>query len=127
MADVNRGNRPLSPHLQVYRPQYTSVLSILHRGTGVCMTFSAVLVVWWFIAAATGPEYFETVNGLLTSFIGQLIMLGSLVALWYHFCNGIRHLYWDVGCGFDLKVSELTGMGVLAGAGVLTIITLFAG
>jgi succinate dehydrogenase / fumarate reductase cytochrome b subunit len=127
MADVNRGNRPLSPHLQVYRQQYTSVLSILHRGTGVCMTFSAVLVVWWFIAAATGPEYFETVNGLLTSFIGQLIMLGSLVALWYHFCNGIRHLYWDVGCGFDLKVSELTGMGVLAGAGVLTIITLFAG
>jgi len=127
MADVNRGNRPLSPHLQVYRPQYTSVLSILHRATGVCMTFSAVLVVWWFIAAATGPEYFETVNGLLTSFLGQLILLGSLAALWYHFCNGIRHLYWDVGCGFDLKVSELTGMGVLAGAGVLTIITLFAG
>ena len=127
MADVNRGNRPLSPHLQIYRPQYTAVLSILHRATGVCMAFSAVLVVWWFIAAATGPEYFQFADDLLTSFIGHLILLGSVVALWYHFCNGIRHLFWDVGHGFDLKVSELSGMGVLAGTGVLTIITLFAG
>jgi len=127
MADVNRGNRPLSPHLQVYRPQYTSVLSILHRATGVCMAASAVLVVWWLLAAATGPEYFEFADYILTSFIGQLIMLGSLAALWYHFFNGIRHLYWDLGYGFDLTVSQMTGLGVLAGAGLLTIITLFAG
>lgn len=124
MADVNRGNRPLSPHLQVYRPQYTSVLSILHRAAGVFMTLAAVLLVWWFLAAATGPDYFATADGILTSFIGQLILFGSMVALWYHFCNGIRHLYWDVGFGFDLKISELTGFAVLGGAGFLTILTI---
>ena len=126
MADVNRGNRPLSPHLQIYRPQYTAVLSILHRATGVCMTVSAILIVWWFIAAATGPEYFELADGVLTSILGNLILLGSLAALWYHFCNGIRHLFWDIGAGFDLDMSYKSGMAVVAGTGVLTLITIIA-
>ncbi len=126
MADVNRGDRPLSPHLQIYRPQYTSILSIFHRATGVCMTVSAILVVWWFIAAATSPEYFETADWFLTSFIGNLVMLGSLAALWYHFCNGIRHLWWDIGQGFDLDVSEKTGYAVLGGTVVLTLLTIIA-
>lgn len=124
MADVNRGNRPLSPHLQVYRPQFTSVLSILHRAAGVCMTVSAILVVWWFLAAATGPDYFETVDGVLTSFIGNLILLGSLVAFWYHFCNGVRHLYWDIGCGFEIGVAQKTAYAVIGGTVVLTLITI---
>ncbi|MEE8454346.1 MAG: succinate dehydrogenase, cytochrome b556 subunit, partial [Limibaculum sp.] len=73
MADVNRGKRPLSPHLQIYRPQLTMVLSIFHRMTGVGLALGAVLVVWWLIAAATGPEYFATVDGLLTSWVGLLV------------------------------------------------------
>lgn len=126
MADVNRGNRPLSPHLTVYRPQITSVLSILHRATGVGLTLGALLFVWWVLAAATGPEYFAFVDGLLTSWIGLLVMLGSLVALAYHFCNGIRHLWWDIGRGFELDQVDRTGMMVIAGTVVLTLIVLIA-
>jgi len=109
MADVNRGNRPLSPHLSIYRPQMTSVLSILHRITGVGMSLSAVLIVWWFLAAATGPEYFEFVDGLLTSWLGLLILVASLWAFWFHFFNGIRHLRWDAGVGLGLSASARTG------------------
>ena len=99
MADVNRGNRPLSPHLQIYRPQLTSVLSIFPRMTGVGLALGAVLVVWWLIAAATGLEYFGVVDGLLTSWIGHLVLLGMTWALAYHLLNGIRHLVWDIGHG----------------------------
>ena len=78
MADVNRGNRPLSPHLSVYRPQWTSVLSIVHRITGVGMALGAFLIVWWFLAAATGDDYFEVVDGLLTSWLGYLVLLALI-------------------------------------------------
>lgn len=124
MADVNRGNRPLSPHLTIYRPQITSVLSILHRVTGVALSLGALLTVWWFLAAATGPEYFAVVDGLVTSFIGDLVMLGSLWALSYHFCNGIRHLYWDTGRGFELETVRKTGIAAVAGSVVLTLLVL---
>ena len=76
MADVNRGNRPLSPHLTVYRPQLTSVTSILTRITGNALLLGALLVVWWFLAAATGEGYFDVVNGILTSWFGDLVMFG---------------------------------------------------
>ncbi len=122
MADVNRGNRPLSPHLQIYRPQITSVLSILHRLTGVGMALGAVLVVWWLLAAATGPDYFATVDGLLTSWIGILIMMGSSWALCYHLLNGIRHLVWDIGLGFELETVDKSGKAVVAGSAVLTVL-----
>jgi len=95
MADVNRGNRPLSPHLSVYRPQMTSVSSILTRITGTGLLLGALLVVWWFLAAATSPEYFATVDGVITSFIGDIIMALSAWALWYHALEGVRHLSWD--------------------------------
>lgn len=126
MADVNRGNRPLSPFMlgQVYRFQITSVMSLLHRVTGVGISFGAVLGVWWFLAAASGPGYFAVVDGLLTSWIGGLVMLGMLVALWYHFCNGVRHLVWDAGYGFDLASVDRSGMIALVATGVLTILTL---
>lgn len=120
MADVNRGARPLSPHLQVYRPEFTSVLSILHRITGVAMTLGAVLVVWWLVAAATGPEYFAFVDGLMTSVAGDLVMLGSAFAFCYHMGNGVRHLFWDMGYGFELETARRSGYAVVIAACVLT-------
>lgn len=126
MADVNRGNRPLSPFMlgEIYRPQITSVLSIIHRITGVGLTLAAVLVVWWLLAAGSSPGYFAFVDGILTSWIGGLILLLSLIAFWFHFCNGIRHLVWDAGYGFELDMVRKTGIGVLVATGVLTVITL---
>ena len=122
MADVNRGDRPLSPHLTVYRPQITSMLSILHRVTGVGLTLGAAMVVWWFLAAATSESYFETVDGLMTSWIGHLIWLGLTFSLAYHFCSGIRHLIWDMGYGFELDQVETSGKAVVGGAVALTVL-----
>jgi succinate dehydrogenase / fumarate reductase cytochrome b subunit len=124
MADVNRGNRPLSPHLEIYKPEWTMVLSITHRITGVGLALGALLVSWWLLAAATSAEYFAYVDGLLTSTLGSLVLLGSLFALWYHFCNGVRHLLWDIGWGLDLKTAEKTGKLVVVAAGGLTMLTL---
>jgi succinate dehydrogenase / fumarate reductase cytochrome b subunit len=120
MADVNRGNRPLSPHLQIYRWQITMAMSILHRATGVGLLLGGVLVVWWLLAAATGPEYFDFVDGLITSWLGLLVLLGLTWALCYHLLNGIRHLVWDTGRGFDLETSDKSGMAVAVGSVVLT-------
>jgi succinate dehydrogenase / fumarate reductase cytochrome b subunit len=126
MADVNRGNRPLSPYMfgQVYRPQITSVLSILHRITGVGLTLGGVLIVWWFLAASADAESFAFADGILTSWFGGLILILSLLAFWFHFCNGVRHLFWDAGYGFQLETARKSGLGALAGAVVLTVITL---
>lgn len=124
MADVNRGNRPLSPHIMIYKPQLNSVLSILHRITGTALAFSALLIVWWFLAAATSPGYFAMVDGLLTSWIGGLILILSAWGLWYHFCNGIRHLIWDMGYGFDLEEVDRSSWIVIGASVVLTIITI---
>lgn len=126
MADVNRGNRPLSPHMQIYRLPLTAQLSILHRITGIGMILGAVLVVWWFVAAVYSPAYFATADWLLTSWVGTLIMVGSLWALAYHFCNGIRHLVWDAGRNFDLAAAQRSNLMVIAGSVVLTVLVLLA-
>jgi succinate dehydrogenase / fumarate reductase, cytochrome b subunit len=126
MADVNRGNRPLSPHLSVYKPEWTMVLSITHRITGVGLTLGAALVSWWFLAAATSAEYFAVVDGLMTSWIGNLVLIGSAFALWYHAANGVRHLVWDAGYGLDLKDAEKSGKMVVVAAAVLTVLTVAA-
>lgn len=126
MAGTNHSKRPLSPHLQVYRPQISSVLSILHRVTGVGLAFGAILVVWWFLAAASGPDYFDFIDGLLTSWIGGLVMIGLLAAFWYHFFNGIRHLTWDAGYGFEVDMVTKTGIAALVATGILSVITLIA-
>ena len=123
MADVNRGRRPLSPHLSIYRPQYTSVTSILTRITGNALILGALLVVWWLLAAATGEAYFNIVNGVLTSWFGDLVMFGSLWAIWYHLLAGLRHLYWDSGRGLELEVAEKLAWIVVVGSVVLTILT----
>ncbi len=126
MAGTNHSKRPLSPHLQVYRPQISSVMSILHRVTGVGLAFGAILVVWWFLAAASGPDYFDFIDGLLTSWIGGLVMIGLLAAFWYHFFNGIRHLTWDAGYGYEVDMVTKTGIAALVATGVLSVITVIA-
>ncbi|WOI56909.1 succinate dehydrogenase, cytochrome b556 subunit [Palleronia sp. LCG004] len=123
MADVNRGKRPLSPHLQIYRPQLNSVTSILTRITGNGLIVGGILVTWWLLAAASGPDAFATADGVLTSWFGDLVMFLSLWALWYHTLAGVRHLYWDTGRGLDLKTAEILGWGVVGGSVVLTILT----
>ena len=123
MADVNRGNRPLSPHLTVYRPQITSVSSIFTRITGNALIVAVLLVTWWFVAAAAGPEAFALADGVASSWFGKLVFLGSIWALWYHTLAGIRHLIWDTGSLIDLRSAEMLGWGCFAGAFVLTILT----
>ena len=126
MADVNRGNRPLSPFMigPIYRPQINSIMSIFHRLTGLGLALTGMLVVWWFMAAATGPRYFDFVDGLLTSWIGTLVMIVSLAALWYHFFAGLRHLVWDAGAGLEKSRIRSSGIVVLVAAGVMTLLTL---
>lgn len=114
-------DRPLSPHLQVYRPQLTSVLSILHRITGVALAVGTLLLIYWLAAAATGPEAFATAQALIGSIVGRLLLLGWTFALFYHLCNGIRHLYWDAGWGFELTVAYRSGWAVVVASVVLTV------
>ena len=123
MADVNRGNRPLSPHLTIYRPQLTSMTSILTRITGNALLVAALLIVWWFLAAATSAAYYDTVNGILTSWFGDLVMFLSLWGLWYHTLAGIRHLIWDNGIGLDIETAYKLGYAVIGGSVLLTLIT----
>ncbi|WP_417514562.1 succinate dehydrogenase, cytochrome b556 subunit [Minwuia sp.] len=115
-------NRPLSPHIQVYdMMQITALMSILHRITGVVLAGGLLLVLWWLVALASGPEYYNTVMGYAGSWIGRLVMLGFTWALFYHLCNGLRHLYWDAGWGFEIPSVYRTGYMVLIGSVVLTV------
>jgi succinate dehydrogenase / fumarate reductase cytochrome b subunit len=126
MADVNRGNRPLSPHLTIYRPQLNSITSILVRITGNAMIVAAFLLVWWLIAAASGAAYFGMVDGIVTSFLGDIVMALSVLGLWYHALGGVRHLIWDTGRGLDMETSDRMGWGMLIGSVALTFLTLIA-
>lgn len=123
MADVNRGNRPLSPHLTIYRPQWTSMSSILTRITGNALIVATLLIVWWFAAAAAGPEAFATANGVITSWFGDLVLFLSTWALWYHLLAGLRHLIWDAGYMLDVEKGEMLGQAAVIGATLLTIFT----
>ena len=115
-------NRPLSPHLQIYRWQISSVLSILHRITGIALSVGSLLLVYWIIAAAVGPEAFAQAQGLIGSVIGRLLLFGWTYALFFHLANGIRHLFWDMGWGFELKTMSITGWAVVILALLLTLI-----
>ncbi len=124
MADVNRGDRPLSPHLSVYKPQITSISSILIRITGNALIVTTLLLVWWFVALASGPAAFERANGLLTSWFGDLVLVLSLLGLWYHTLGGARHLLWDTGRGLEIKTAEALGWACVIGSVVLTAATI---
>jgi succinate dehydrogenase / fumarate reductase cytochrome b subunit len=119
--------RPLSPHLQIYRWQLTSVLSILHRFTGVALAAGTILLVWWLAAAATGSGAFAAVQHFLGSWIGLLLLFGWSVALFYHLCNGVRHLVWDTGRALELPQVYAGGWFVVAATAVLTAIAWIAG
>lgn len=123
MADVNRGNRPLSPHLQIYRMPLTAITSILTRITGNALIVATLLIVWWLLAAATGPEYFATVDGIARSWFGKLVFLGSIWAVWYHMLTGLRHLYYDSGRGLEIPTAEKLGWACIIGSVVLTVLT----
>jgi succinate dehydrogenase / fumarate reductase, cytochrome b subunit len=114
-------NRPLSPHLQVYKPQLTSVLSITHRATGIALAVGTLLLVCWLLAAATGESAFEDVQAFNGSWIGKLLLFGWSYALFYHMCNGLRHLFWDAGKGLELETAYMTGRLVVAASIVLTV------
>jgi succinate dehydrogenase / fumarate reductase cytochrome b subunit len=115
-------NRPLSPHLQIYRPQMTSVLSILHRITGVGLALGTLLLVYWVAAAAGGPDRFARAQALMGSWFGTLVLFGFSVALFFHLANGIRHLFWDAGYGFELRSAYASGVAVLVLTAGLTLI-----
>lgn len=114
--------RPLSPHLQVYRPQLTSVLSFLHRMTGVALAVGTLLLVWWLAAAASGADAFATVQGVIGTVIGQLLLFGWTFALFYHLMNGIRHLFWDAGYGYELTTAYRSGWAVVIVSAALTVL-----
>ncbi len=120
-------NRPLSPHLQIYKKQMTSVLSILHRMTGIALTFGAIVLSYWLISATYGPETFETAQSHLGSWIGRLILFGLTFSLFYHMANGLRHLGWDFGFGFELSTVRATGIAVVVVSVALTLLSWFIG
>ena len=125
MAEAKRVERPLSPHLQIYRPQLTSITSILTRITGNALIVGVILAVWWLLAAATSDRYFAYANAVATSWFGDLVFTGSLWAVCYHYLAGLRHLYFDAGRGLDIPTAEKLGWGCIIGSVVLTIVTLF--
>ena len=123
MADVNRGNRPLSPHLTIYRPQLTSMTSIFVRLTGNALLISALMIVWWFVAAAAGPKAFAIADGFMRSWFGDLVLVLSTWAVWYHLFGGIRHLIWDSGRMLDVAKSETAGLVMIVASVLMTIFT----
>ena len=123
---MKSADRPISPHLQIYRWQLTSVLSILHRAAGIVLSAGAILLVWWLVAAASGPDAYDGVANFLGSWIGLLLLFGWTAALFYHLCNGIRHLVWDTGQALDLKSTYLGGWLVVGATAVLTVATWIA-
>lgn len=124
MAEIKRAARPLSPHLQIYRPQLTSITSILTRITGNGLIVGIILAVWWMLAASTSPEAFAVANGVATSWFGDLVFTASAWAVWYHYLAGLRHLVWDSGRGLDLPTAERLGWGCIIGSVVLTLLTI---
>lgn len=124
---MSTDSRPLSPHLQVYRPQITSVTSITHRVTGLLLAAALLLLVYWLMALADGPEAFASAAQFFRSFFGRVALLGVTFSFFYHLCNGIRHLVWDTGRGLELETARRSGYAVFVSAFILTgLLYLFA-
>ncbi len=120
-------DRPLSPHLQVYKLPLPALMSIFHRATGVFLTLGTILLSIWIISLATGADNFDAVRSFIGSLIGQLLLLGWTFSLFYHLFNGIRHLYWDMGKGFEMKSVYTSGYLTIIGAAVLTVLAWIIG
>lgn len=114
--------RPLSPHLQIYRWQLTMVLSIVHRTTGVALAVGTLLLIALLLALAAGPDAYQTVRAFCSSWLGLLLLFGWSWALCYHLCNGIRHLVWDIGWGFEIPRAYLTGWLVVGTSLLMTVL-----
>jgi len=127
MNDSFKERRPLSPHLQIYKIQLTSLLSILHRGTGMVLYGGAIGCTWWFLALAQGPGAYQTMQSYIMHPLGLLLLLGLSFSFFYHLCNGIRHLLWDAGWGYELSEVYKTGWIVVISSFVLTGITWIIG
>lgn len=117
---MKRQTAPLAPHIQIYRPQLTSVLSISHRVTGIALSVGSILLVAWLVAAAAGPHAFSGASTIVNSPGGLFLLLLWTFSLFFHLCNGIRHLVWDAGWGFDLRTIYLSGWTVIVSSAVLT-------
>ena len=120
---MGRAHSPLSPHLQIYKPQLTSLLSITHRGTGVLLALGLLLLPYWLLSIAAGPKVYDALLIHFSAWYGKLLLLGLLFSLYYHLCNGIRHLGWDLGRGLDLATTYVTGYIVVFLSVLLTIAT----
>lgn len=120
---ILKRTRPLSPNIQIYRPQLTSVLSIANRITGVVLSLYAVVLVVWLVAAAAGPHAYSTVHIFIRSWAGQILLFACTFSFFVHLCGGIRHLVWDAGYGFDLRAIYASGWAVVAMSTALTVIT----
>ncbi len=121
-SDGQLVRRPLSPHLQIYTPQLTSILSIMNRVTGIALSAGTLLLVWWLVAAASGPAAFGTVQGFIASPVGLFVLFGWTASLFFHFYNGIRHLAWDAGFGFDLPQTYASGWAVVIATAVSSVV-----
>ena len=120
---MSNSNHPISPHLQIYRLPLTALLSITHRLTGVFLALGCVLLVWVLATAAQSASDYQQLSLHLASWYGQVFLIGFMFSLYLHFCNGIRHLFWDVGYGFELETVDLTAKLVIAMAIIMTIAT----
>ena len=128
MSVANRPvHRPLSPHLQVYKPQLTSVLSILHRATGIALSVGALYLATWVIYAAANPAAYALFQSFNTSILGRIVLGGWLFCAFYHLCNGIRHLFWDAGYGFELKDAYRSGWIVVTVSLIATVVSWIVG
>lgn len=117
--------KPLSPHIQIYRWEITMLISILHRACGIAMAVGTALVVWMLLALATGEAAYSLFQNFITSPIGTLLLLGWTVAIFFHMANGVRHLVWDSGHGYQITTARRTGMAVFAYAAIMTLIVWF--
>ncbi|MFK7852739.1 MAG: succinate dehydrogenase, cytochrome b556 subunit [Granulosicoccus sp.] len=120
---ASNDKRPLSPHLQHYKLPLTAYLSITHRATGVANSLAIVLLVLLIASASGTPESYAFMSGIANSWFGKLVLFGFTITLYYHMCNGIRHLFWDVGHGFDLEIAKKSGNVCVIAALVMSVVT----
>ena len=123
---MTNSHTPLAPFMQ-YRPQLTSVLSIMHRITGVILSAGAILLSCWLVSIAAGEQIYAAVTLHLAAWYGQVLIIGFAFALYYHLCNGVRHLLWDLGLGLELTTTYRSGYAVVIAAVLLTVLTFCAG